>query len=78
MREAINDKDLEVVAGGAVLLSEKRNRISFSTLREGYDLKIPFAEANSTVISLYAQNYSMSEGEFDAFVKQYFKSKGWI
>ena len=28
MREEINDKDLEVVAGGAVLLSEKRNRIN--------------------------------------------------
>jgi len=78
MREEINDKDLEVVAGGAVLLSEKRNRINFSTLGEGYTLKIPYSQANDEVVKLYVQSSGMNENEFDLYVKKFFQNKGWI
>ena len=78
MREEIKDKDLEVVAGGAVLLSEGRNRISFSTLCEGYTLKIPFSQANDEVVKMYVQSSGMNEYEFDTYVKKVFQDNGWI
>ncbi len=78
MKQEINENEIDQVVGGAVCISEAKNRISFSTLGEGYPLKCTYKEANSLVISLFGQHSDMSEKEFDQFVKQTFQNKGWI
>ena len=78
MKQEINENEIDQVVGGAVCLSEKRKRISFSTLGEGYDLKCSYRDANVYVATLFAQHPEMGEQEFDEFVKNAFMSKGWI
>lgn len=77
MREQITDLDLEEVVGGTVNLSEKANKIGFTTLHEGYVLKCTYKEAKKLVSSLFANN-DLSESEFDKLVKKEFQSRGWI
>lgn len=78
MKQEIRDNELEDVVGGAVCVSESMKRISFTTLGEGYPLKCSYKEASEAVATLFAQNSSMSEAEFDQFVKKTFQNKGWI
>jgi len=79
MREAINDNELEIVAGGAVCLSEKRNQVSFTSLGKGFKLKgVTYSDARAYIISLYANNPGMSEKAFDEFVMNSLINKGWI
>ena len=78
MRQEISENEINDVVGGAVCISEKRKRISFSTLGEGYPLKCSYRDANTYVATLFAQHPEMGEQEFDEFVKQAFQNKGWI
>lgn len=78
MRQEINDLDLDKVSGGSVNLSEKKNKIGFDTLGEGYTLKCTYKEARSLVSSLFAANQDMTEKDFDILVRNQFKAKGWI
>ena len=79
MKEVINDNELEQVAGGAVCFNKKNNRVSFSTLGEGYTIKEgAYDQARSVAISLFAQNPDMNETDFDKLVKRTLQSKGLI
>lgn len=77
MKQELSDIELNEVVGGTVNLSEKANKIGFTTLGEGYVLKCTFKQAKGLLSSLYASN-DLSEGEFDRLVKREFKSRGWI
>lgn len=77
MREQINDLDLGEVVGGTVNLSEKANKIGFTTLHEGYVLKCSYKDAKKLVSQLFAAN-ELSESAFDQLVKKEFQSRGWI
>jgi len=74
----LSDQDLENVVGGSVNLSEKKNKIGFDTIGEGYTLKCTFKEAKTLVISLFAAHSDMGEREFDIFVRDEFRSRNWI
>ena len=78
MREAINDNELEMVAGGAVCFSQARNRVSFSTLQQGFTIKGDYEEVRKYVIGKFAENPDMNEKEFDKFIKNALLDKGWI
>jgi hypothetical protein len=78
MKQMINENDLNQVVGGTVCLSEAKNRISFTTLGEGYAIKCGFKEARSLLSQLFAANADMTEAEFDQYVKSTFQAKGWI
>ena len=79
MKQQLNDIELDQVTGGTVCLSMKRNRVSFSTLKEGYDLKCTYKEASNLINQEFdAAPESMSERDFDTHVKQLMQSKGWI
>jgi len=78
MRQEINDLDLDKVNGGSVNLSEKKNKIGFDTIGEGYTLKCTYTEARKLVSSLFATNQDKTEKEFDILVRDTFKAKGWI
>jgi len=78
MRQEINDIELDAVNGGSVNLSEKKNKIGFDTLGEGYTLKCTYKQARSLVTSLFAANPDMAEKDFDILVRNQFKAKGWI
>lgn len=78
MREAINDNELEMVAGGAVCFSKAKKRVSFSTLGVGYTIKGDYDEARMVSITLFAQNPDLNEKEFDILVRDTLQSKGLI
>lgn len=79
MREKISDNNLELIAGGEVCFSEKRNRVSFSTLQEGYTIKDGcYDEARSIATSLFMDNGHLSEREFDTLVRDTLMAKGII
>lgn len=80
MREAINDNDLELIAGGEVCFSQKRYRVSFSTLQKGYPIKEGrYDDARSIATSLFMDHGSdLSEREFDILVRDTLISKGII
>ena len=78
MREEIKDLELDKVNGGSVNLSERKNKIGFDTIGEAYTLKCTFTEARKLVSSLFALNQDMTEKEFDTYVRDQFKAKGWI
>lgn len=77
MREMINNEDLFQIAGGRVNLSREKNKIGFTTLAEGYELKCSFEDARDLLTSLFSQ-YDTSEAAFDQIVKDEFMSRGWI
>lgn len=78
MRQEINDVNLDGVSGGSVNLSEKKNKIGFDTIGEAYSLKCSYTDARKFVSSLFAANQDMTEVEFDTYVRDQFKAKGWI
>ncbi|MBR0463697.1 MAG: hypothetical protein IJJ23_04855 [Clostridia bacterium] len=78
MRQEINDFDIEKVAGGSVNISEKKNKIGFDTLGEGYTLKCSYSQARSFVSQAFAAHQDMTEKEFDTFIRDEFLSRGWI
>lgn len=78
MREAINDKELELIAGGAVCFNKARKRVSFSTLQKGFDIIGNYEDARAVAISLFAQNPDMDEKEFDKLVMSTLQSKNLI
>ena len=79
MREQINDQEMENVVGGTVIISKDYNNIGFSTTREKFDLKnCTFKQARNSVDDLLEEHPEMSNAEFDNFVKNAFKAKGWI
>lgn len=79
MRQELNDNELELVAGGEVCFSQKRNRVSFSTLQVGFPIKDGcYDQARSIAIQLFAANPDMSEKDFDILVKNTLQSKGLI
>ena len=78
MRKELIDNELEEVVGGTVNLSEKKNKIGFSTLGEGYTLKCSFKEARNLVATMFAANTDATEREFDTLVRDAFASRGWI
>ncbi len=79
MRQAINENELELVAGGEVCFSQKRYRVSFSTLQAGYAIKEGhYDEARSIAIQLFAANPDMGEKDFDILVRNTLQSKGLI
>ena len=79
MREQINDQEMENVVGGTVIISKDYNNIGFSTTREKFDLKnCTFKQARNYVDDLLEEHPEMSNAEFDNFVKNAFKAKGWI
>lgn len=78
MREAINDLELDNVNGGSVNLSEKKNKIGFDTIGEAYTLKCTYTEARKLVSALFAANQDMTEKQFDTYVRDQFRARGWI
>ncbi len=78
MRQELNDNQIDEVVGGTTCLSETANRISFTTMGIGYDLKCDFATARSFLIGLFAQYPDMKEEEFDRFARKQFRAKGYI
>ena len=79
MREAINDNNLELIAGGEVCFSQKRYRVSFSTLQEGYAIKDGcYDEARSIATSLFMDHGDLSERDFDILVRNTLQDKGII
>ena len=79
MREALNENELELVGGGEVCFSQKRYRVSFSTLQVGFPIKEGcYDEARSVAIQLFAQNPNMGERDFDILVKNALQAKGLI
>lgn len=79
MREEITDNNLELVAGGEVCFSEKRYRVSFSTLQVGYPIKEGrYDEARSIATSLFMDHSDLSEKEFDILVRDTLRHKGVI
>ena len=78
MKKEILDNELEQVVGGCVHLVEDTNSIEFDTLGEKYTLKCPYQEARSLLLQLFADNYDMSEEQFDAYVKKTFADNSMI
>lgn len=79
MRQAIDDNELELVAGGEVCFSQKRNQVSFTTLQKGYRIKAGcYEQARSVAIQLFASNPDMSESDFDILVRDTLKAQGLI
>lgn len=78
MKKELNANELEQVSGGTVRIND-RMQIGFSTLNEAYTLKnCTFREARDFAEDLLAANQTMSNSEFDAFVKQQLIDKGWL
>ena len=78
MRQVIDDNNLDEIVGGTTCLSETANRISFTTLGCGYDLKCDFATARTYLVTLFAQYPDMQEEEFDRFARKQFRAMGYI
>jgi len=79
MREAINDDNLELVAGGEVCFSQKRYKVSFSTLQKGYAIaEGRYDEARSIAASLFMDHGDLSERDFDILVRDTLQAKGII
>lgn len=79
MREPLNENELELVAGGEVCFSQKRYRVSFSTLQVGFPIKEGcYDEARRIAIQLFASNPDMNEKDFDILVKNTLQSQGLI
>ena len=78
MREMLNEEAMEQVVGGTVVLSEDKMMVGFTTTGEKFSLKCAFDDAFSYVRRLKSENGSMSNAEFDAFVRDNMKAKGWI
>ena len=80
MREEIHENNLELIAGGEVCFSQKRYRVSFSTLQEGYPIKEGrYDDARSVATSLFLDHGSdLSEREFDILVRNTLRDKGII
>ena len=79
MRKPLNEKELDQVAGGEVIVSDVYNKVKFTTLGELDKLKnCTPDEAYDYVRQLLRANSTMSEQEFDSFAKAQLKAKGWI
>lgn len=78
MRPQIDDDRIDEVVGGTACLDRSANRISFTTLATGYELKCDFQTARSFLSGLFIQNPDMTEEEFDKFARKQFKARGYI
>jgi len=78
MAYQLSDQELEYVVGGSVNLSEKKNKIGFDTIGEGYTLKCTFKVASKKVAELFAENQNLTEKEFDILVRDVFRDNKWI
>ena len=78
MRQEISDNQLDTIVGGTTCLSESQNRISFTTLGCGYELKCDFKTARTFLVGLFAEYPDMTEKEFDTFARKQFRAKGYI
>ena len=78
MKELMNDQELEQVVGGTVVVSADKMKIGFTTLKEKYSLKnCTFDQAMAVIYSMYGQ-YTTHGDDYDAAVRDEFKSRGWI
>ena len=78
MRTEINENELELVAGGTVVISDL-GRVGFSTIGKKFTLKnVGWREARNYAEDLHDLHKDMSNEEFDQYVMQVFQNKGWI
>jgi len=78
MRTEVNENDLELVAGGTVVVSDM-GKVGFTTIGRKYKLQnVGWREARNYAEELHDSHSSMSNAEFDQFVLNEFARKGWI
>ena len=78
MREELKDNELEMVAGGTVVVSNIGN-IGFTSLGVKYRLQnVDWKTARNVAEDMYDQNIGMSDAEFDQLVLNTFMANGWI
>lgn len=79
MREQINDKTLESVVGGTVIVSGDKMKVGFTTLNQKFDLKnCTFDQVMGVIYSMYGSYKDHTGSDFDTAVKQALQAKGWI
>ena len=66
-----------ITAGGAVI-SRDPAKVAFPEIGERYDLKCSYYEARTLAESLATSNNNMSDQEFQIYLRNNLKAKGWI
>ncbi len=79
MREELNEKALEEVVGGTVIISKDYMNVGFSTTREKFDLKnCTYRQVRNFIDDLLDENPNLSNAAFDKLAKEKLQAKGWI
>lgn len=79
MNELLTDDMLEDITGGTVVFSVDHNAVGFTSSGEMYSLvNVSAYDARSLAESFKTEKNSMSNAEFDKFIKAEFQSRGWL
>ena len=76
--KALDDDELDSVAGGVVSISRDKGNVAFTALLEKYSLKCSYYEARDLADELWENNQSLGDYDFDVLVKNELMARGWI
>lgn len=79
MRTELNDFQTENVTGGTVVISYDKMMVGFRGIHEKYNLiNCTYFEARDLAESLWLQNQTLGDEDFDRLVRDAYKDNGWL
>lgn len=79
VRQELNDKDLDQVVGGTVIVNGTRMRIGFSYHQQAFDLvNCDKIDAMLTATQIYAEYRDKGDKAFEEAVMNEFRNRGWL
>jgi hypothetical protein len=79
MRTKLDENVLENVTGGTVVISYDKMMVGFRGIGEKYKLvNCTYEQARNLAESLWMQNQSLGDADFDRLVRDTYRNNGWI